>query len=487
MLRAIGIAVLCSGCAQILGLDETSSLIGSIAVRLQRVSVGASVEYNPLDVGTALPSFLVTDASAPSGVRKLEAAAAERGRWLATAKAVEGVVYSYPDDPVPHLLSFPNFSGPDLRAYVTAYEHPNRNPAPSPPPNVTLNLSLPSPYAATENFAFDVIGVWAHYPVPPPGVGSTVLTDATSYSAFSPFAATPGGSVGQIVSQDVGAILRYNTVAGISTLTGRLVAPSVDQTSEPMMVSGALVPVGADQNKTLSANIPAAVVASRFAAQMPAVSPPTQSWRIDASPGYSVGLPIGFLLAGGAIAQDATSISATYASPFSTRWHPTITYTANSQRSFSLGANSTTMNSSLQVIAEAAPSLSLDAPAGLPTMTAINKMPLNADGMTVSLDVAGPVYVDITSDRTENTLYEVTVVEIAAAETQITRTSVGVVTGIDSHLPLPPGILQRGHTYYLQVTCTMGGYAKAASGDLQTFALPVSRGYQEGAVFTIAP
>lgn len=465
-----------------------------MAVRLQRVSVGASVEFNPLDVGTTLPSFFIRDTAEPTGVRKVDAMAAESGRWVAPTNAVDGVMYSYPDAPFPHLLWFPKFTGSDLRAYVTAYEHPNPQPAPSPPPNVMINVGLTTPFKIGEDFAIDVIGAWVRYavpppppPPPPPGVGAVVLANNTSYSAFTPFVAVPGGAAGQITAQDVVALVRYETVAGVRTLTGHLSLPPLDQTSDPIAVSGTLIPVGAGQYQSLAATITAGAVASRFGAQMPGVPPPTQSWRIEAAPGYAVGLPVGLLLAEGPVAPDATTIGATYANPFSAQWRPTIRYLATSQRSVTIGSATAVMSSSLQAIAEATTSQTLEMAAGLPTMTAINNMPLTTDGATLSLDVAGPVYVDITADRTPNTLYEITVVEMTAVGTQITRTPVAVVKGIESRLQLPPGAVQRGRTYSLHILCTAGGYTKAAAGDLQAFALPVSRGYQEGAVFTVAP
>lgn len=485
-LRIIGIAILCSGCAELLGIEETSSVPNrSNAVRLQRVSVGASVEFNPLDVGTPTPSFFVADTSDPSGIQKIPTTTAEAGRWIATTrKPIDGVIYSFSDSPIPHLLSYPGFAGSDLRAYVNLYEHANPKPAASPGPTVMINVTLPTTYQPTESFAVDAVGAWSHFSVPPPAVGAPALANTSSYSMFKPFDGI-GGSLWQLTAQDVFALLRYDTVTGITKLTGHRVVP-VDSTNNTIAVTGIVTPLPTDQNQNLSANITPALVANRFATTMPASPPPAQSWRIDAAPGYALGLPFGFMLATGPVAQNAATITAMYTNPFSTQWHPTINYIAVSQRTFSMGANSTNMTTALQTVAEAAPSLTLEMAAGLPTKTTLNNMPLNVDGITLSLDVAGPVFVDITTDRTQNTLYEVTVVEVAVAGAQITRKPVAVTSGVDTHLPLPPGVLQAGHTYYLQVLCTAGGYTQAATGDLQTFALPVSRALQEGAVFTIA-
>ncbi len=477
-LRAIAIAFAFSGCAQLFGIEETSSGGGgSIAVRLQRVSVGASVEFNPLDVGTNLPAFLVADSADPSGVRKIASGPAEPGRWLAPVGKVEGVIYSYPDVPAPRLLSFPGFSRPDLRASVNIYEHPNPKPAPS-PADVAVVVTLPTPSKATESFSVEVVGAWVYYSIPQPPPGTNTLSLSVPYTAFQSYT---GGSVGQIAPQDVIALLRRDS----GTLTGQLVVTGIEQTSATIPLQGTLAPV--TPNQTFSATVSSASVANRFAAQKPTItSAVTQTYRVEASPGYALGMPVGFSLANGDIAPaDPTTINAPYANPFSAQWHPVASHIATAQRSFNIGGTTAVLTSFLQALSEANPSPALNMAAGLPTMTTINDIPLNADGMTVPLNVNGPVYVDVKADRTDNSVYEVTVVEIAVVESQITRTVVASTTGVDPHLPLPPGVLQAGHTYYLAVRCTAGGYTEAASGNLQTFALPVSIGYQEGAVFTV--
>lgn len=477
--KTIIIAILASGCAQIFGVEETSSGSLSMELRLQRVSVGGSVVFNPLDVGATAPSFLIADSTETSGVQKIASTMIEPGRWSAPLRTIEGVIYTVPDNPAPHLLSFPGFSGQELRAQLRMYEHPNPKPAPSPSPNVAVNVNLPSPYAPGEGFAVEAIGAWVYVTLPspaaPPAPAATALTVTVPYSAFQTFV---GGSVGQITSQDVVMVLRY--VNG--NLTGQFIAPPMDQSSNTMTLAGTMTAVSP---VPFSAGVAAATVANRFAAQVPPASQPVLQWRIQASPGYAVGLPAGPSLANALINASDTTISGAYANPFSVQWHPTISYTANASRSVTVGGTSTTMQTYLQSVVEPAPGMTLDIPVGLPTMTSINGTPLNSDGMTVSLDVAKPVYVDVTTDRTQNTLYDISVVEIAVVGNQVTRTPVATVTGVNPHLPLPPRALQAGHTYSLAMQCTAGGYTNAASGDLQTFALPVSYSYQESAVFTV--
>lgn len=84
-----------------------------------------------------------------------------------------------------------------------------------------------------------------------------------------------------------------------------------------------------------------------------------------------------------------------------------------------------------------------------------------------------------------STWFDVTVVDIAIVNTSVTRTPILDVAGPAPTLTLPPGTLQAGHTYTLATTCLSGGFVDAAAGDLQTFALPVSIGEVDSAVFTV--
>lgn len=269
-------------------------------------------------------------------------------------------------------------------------------------------------------------------------------------------------------------------------LTGQLVVPALDQSTGTTAISGVMAPVTA--TTPFGVAISASAVATRFTAQVPApTTAATQDWRVQASPGHAFGAPVGVSLANGSFTPTDTAINGVYGNPFPAQWRATFTYTASATRTFSIGGAAATMATRLQTIDEAKSGLTLDMPVGLPTIITMNGTPLNSDGMTAALDVTKQVMVDITADRTQNTLYEVTLVEIAVVGNQVTQTPLVVVSGTTPHLPLPPRSMQTGHTYNLRTRCIAGGYSGAATGDLQSFALPVSYGYQEGAVFTVIP
>jgi hypothetical protein len=50
---------------------------------------------------------------------------------------------------------------------------------------------------------------------------------------------------------------------------------------------------------------------------------------------------------------------------------------------------------------------------------------------------------------------------------------------------LPPERLVAGHTYVLTAYCISGGFTGAATGDLQTLAMPYSVGFLDSGVFTV--
>lgn len=485
-LGAVAIATVCAGCAQVFGIDETSSNNVSIEIHLQRVSIGASVVVSPLEVGNTPPAFLVEDTSDASGVRRVPASLVEPGRWAAPLKTVEGMVYTPPDS-APRVVMFPKFSGAALTANYVVYEHPNPQPAPPPPADFSINVAIPpyqppGPGGPGENFAFEVPGSWVYYTIPLPAAGATAITIPTlPASAFLRYP-TFGGPPVKITTQDAVTLVRR--VNG--TLTGQLVTTPIDQSTGTTTITGAL---GAVTPATpFGAALSASAVATRFTAQVPAPSTAAvQEWRVEASPGYAYGAPVGISLANGTFTPTDTAINGVYGNPFPPQWHSTFSYTASASRTFSIGGAAATMDTRLQMIVEAKPGLTLDMPAGLPTMTAVNGVPLNSDGMTVALDVTKQVTVDIIADRTKNTLYEVTLVEIAVVGSQVTQTPVVTVSGLEPHLPLPPRSMQTGHTYNLRTRCVAGGYTNAAAGDLQATALPFSTGYQEGAVFTVIP
>lgn len=469
-MRIWALALVSTGCAQLFGLSDTSSS-GRATLELRRVSIGATVVTGPLDLGTAVPTFEGATGNLPGMMTA-------PGTWSAGISGATGVVYTAPDLPTPfqHALEL----GTQITsADFVVLEHPNPKPAPA--SSWMVDVTLPAPYAAGETLEILAIGAWTHHvlagaELPAPGAPaiSTTIPNAS-------FVASAAGKPARITMQDQVVVVRYT--AGL--LSGAFIVPMLDQTDGSDPITGTMVAAAPDT--PFDATISPTTVAGRFAAVHPASSGLAQSWFVVASPGHAQGVAAGVTLDGGAIAMADTSFSASVANPFAQLdWKPLLGYTTSETRTFMLGGAALGLTSSLTTIAAPAPGLVLDLPAGLATSVALGGTALDTDGMTVTVDPTKPVTVDITADRPNNTAYQVTLDEIAVVGASVTQTPVIAVTGTTPHLTLPANVVQRGHTYTLVAACVTG-YPNAASGDLQTVALPMTSSSVPSGVFTIAP
>lgn len=465
------IALAGSGCAQLLGIDVTSSSGTSATLDVQRASIGTTVVLAPLDLTTP-PTFF--DASAPNGVAATQTTL---GTWGTTLADATDVAYTAPDLPTPFEHDIEIASSKALANFI-AFEHPSPQPAPA--SMLMLEVTLPDAYAATQTLEVAAIGAWTHYTLSGmdlPIAGATSVATTLPYASFTATTASPPA---QITMQDTLLVLRYSG----TNLTGVFQVPSFDQTEGTDPVMGAMTAVV--PGTPFDATIDPTTLGTRFDALKPSDAGLTMSWRLDASPGYAVGATTGVQLGGAAIAPTDLTFSSTYTNPFDAlQWQPMLSYSASETRSVVLGGATANLQASMLSIVDPAAGLILDAPAGLPTMISIDQTLLTTDAMTVTLDPTTPLEVDFMSDVATSTYYSVTVAEIAVVGTSVTRTAVITVDGPAPQLTLPPNTLKVGHTYTLAAACIAGGYPNAATGDLQTFALPISIGEADSAVFTV--
>lgn len=457
-----------SGCAQIAGIAETSAP-STASVDLQRVSVGASVVTSPLELA-APPTFLLAAGN-------LDGTPGAAGHWSAPAPLAENpaVLYTAPDQPkaFQHELAFATRA---TRAGFIAFEHPM--PAPAPASSLMVDVTLPGIYSATQTLEIAAIGAWTHLVLAGaelPLAGAMAISTTIPYASFTATTASPRA---RISSMDRVVVLRYMG----QTLTGSLEVPVFDQSDATDTLTGTMTAVTADTPFDAAVDPP--TVASRYAAIQPAMSVPAMTWRVTASPGASVGATNGVGLAGGAVAMADTSISSSYSDPFAS-WPAVLTYTTAASRTYTLGGAPVTLSASLSSSLDPAAGLTLDLPAGLATGTSIAQTALITDGMPVSLDPTQPVAVDLTTDKAANSWYAIRIDEFTVVGASVSRTPVIEVLGPTPHLTLPPRVLQAGHTYTVVATCIAGGNPAAASGDLETFAFPISIGQVDSAVFTV--
>ncbi len=470
-----------AGCAQIFGLDETSSDDAgeAVSLSLERVSVGATVVKAPLDVSMETATFLTDDGA--GGYLRVNGTVSAPGTF--TAAELTGAP--------PVQFTLPGTTGdriwatgaPAQRGTFTVFEHPGSE-APLPGSMVAVNAMLPTPNAAGDSFRVEIVGAWMRGAITPPATtGGTVITDTIDYASFTPMV---GNAPARFTNADVALVLRYQASALIGVLQQQL-----DQTAGTDMISGTMTAVSTTDSM-LEATIDPPALNTRYSAVRPSLMTAlAQSYFVRAAPGWSVGQPQGISLVQGSLAATATSIAAGFGNPFtSLGWTSIVEYTTSQSRTYMFDMTHTvTLTATMQTLAEVGSEpLTLDLPAGLPITISIDATPLTVDGMSVQLDLSKPVVVDATLDRPQSSLYVARLVELDPSSATVTKTLVAemVVTGTPT-FAFPPELFQPGHTYYVTVVSAAGGFTGAATGDLQTVSFPYTSGTLDSGVFTVTP
>lgn len=482
-----------AGCAQLSGIQQTTGAdagtSAGVSLTFDRLSIGATVVRAPQPLDPPLAaSFLVVDGSDPSVVHPIAAIQSATNTWSAPiSDGAPAVSFTLPDYPTP--ISRQWSFGRTMIGLFGQMEHPDRTAAPM-GATVHAKVSLPAPYAATDAFQIYVVGTWAVHGLPAgelPAVGGTAI-DATIGYDTTRFAAITGRPLDKIAAADALLVLRYTG----NDLTGSFAAPAFDQTGADT-VSGALV--ANPHDKALDIHFQPAMPGQRFAATRPAVAGVQMGWDLHAAPGYLYANNNGPTLAGAAILPaDPGTLTTPYGNPFTARgWNTIFNWNNYETRTVTVpGPNlPVTLYAGLQELAEPAPGLALDLPAGLPLLVSLNGTPLSTDLVTVSIDQSKAIDIDFVADRMTNTFYVAQVLELvpnlptgATALVYALRYS---ASGLATKFKLPAGVLQSGHTYTIRAICVAGGYSAAATGDLTQRGLPFTQGYLDSGVFTVAP
>jgi hypothetical protein len=474
-----------SGCAQILGIDETSSPNvdpSRVSLTMQRWSIGASVVKNPQDLSAEMADFLVDDGAGSYAKLPGERTTVDMFS-AALPTGTPPVLFSLPDLPTPYLRLWAQ-PARDRRGVFAAFEHPNPEP-PLPSSAFMLTASLPSPYVGNESFRIEAIGAWMAGNVAPNQLADGLSTTITATVPYTSFGRLTNSPAARITSADTVVLERY---VG-NQLTGVYQLPPFDQTDGTDPINATVSPVPA--NLPLTAMIMPATYTQRYSAVRPAVTGLAQSWSVNAAPGWSIGSSAGPRLHAGVAAMTDTMVSTMFGNPFDgSGWRSLFQFSTSASRThmfqgmFALG-----LSASMYTVTEPGTStLMLDLPAGLPINIRANQIPLSIDGMMVTLDLSKPVEVDAITDKPNSTLYLVTLYEVA-----LTADSMGVerkivvdaLTTGEPKLRLPPDLFQVGHSYYFDFRTMQGGFTNAATGDLQTLVLPYSVSRADSAVFQV--
>jgi hypothetical protein len=465
-----------TGCAQLFGIDETTSPgAGSgVTLSIDRVSIGATVAHAPQDLTNQTAQFLVGDATS---LVPNSAVISAPGTWSSDIPTgTPFAQFTLPDFPMgaTHLWELPSRA---MKGSLVALEHPNAA-APADTSQIALNVTNLPPYNG-ELLRVYSVGTWMFHNLAGaevPALMATSVAATIPYNMFSPVssAVTPT----KITASDVVLLLEYTG----SALTGVLQATPFDQTDATDTISGAMTAVTND--KTLTVPLPTDLV-TRYSGVRPAVGTPGISWSIAAAPGAMVGNSVGPQLLAGSPAMGDTMISTMYGDPFeSLGWPAIFTLNTSATRTFTLNAVAITLSASLTKFSDAAMNDG-ELAAGLPTVILVGTTQLNSDGQMVTVDPLAPVTVSFLADKPTNTLYVADVYELVVNGAAIDRNLVTSAVATDPSFVFPAGTLKTGHTYVIRAACYLGGHTAAASGDLQTNSFPIARGLLDSGVFTV--
>ena len=476
MHRGLLLLPLVAGCAQLFGIDNTTGLDAGgsgVTVTVRRASVGASVVTSPQDLTGQTAQLLVGDAT---GLTPTTATIAGPGTWTADIPTGNPPAYfTLPDLPMGHYYwALPSRA---MRGNFVVYEHPNAT-APGATSQLALNVTLPAPYAGQTLIVY-AVGAWMTHlltaaEVPMAGVATVATT--IPYSSFTPAMTTITPS--RITASDIPLVLEYTGAA----LTGVLQAAAFDQTDGTDNITGTMVAFA--QDKTLA--IPLATnLTMRFSAVRPAVAAPTESWSLSAAPGATVGTAFGPQLLSGVPAATDTMVSAMYGNPFeSLGWPAIFGISATGTRTYMFNAMPVTLGASLWSYVDAgATSATFDA--GLPTTINLGQTQLTTDGQMVTVDATKPIEITFSPDQSTNTLFTARIDELVVNGMAVERHTIFRGASTMSTFDLPSDQLVSGHTYVIVAGCIHGGYTQAASGDLETFAFPLSSSQLDSGVFTV--
>lgn len=476
-----------AGCAQLAGIDETSGLVPPDRVSLQvdRVSIGASVVRAPQDLTAHMASFIVPDEAAPEGFTRVPAELTEVGLWTAEVPAgTPAVQFDLPDFPTP-LQRVWQFETRSHKALFSVYEHPSPEPAPA-GAMLTVSTTLPTAYVTGQSFQFAAVGTWnargfSATELPLVDMGITALGPVTF--AFTSTNKQTSRDHEKITASDAVLMLRYTG----SRLTGVMEAAPFEQTGDDM-ISGAMTAVPAAE--MLTADLQPMLVAGRYMPLRPAMGAPAMAWNVTAAPGVDHAAFRGIQLHSAAVAAADTPLAVAYGNPFVAKgWRSVFLFSTAANRTVTpLGQTlPVTLRAELFTYVEPTPAMVLDLPAGLPELITINGVALSSDGLSIPKPTQQAKVSFVATGA--GTVFQVQLYELAPnmANTALEYRFVIEAAGPTKELSLPPEVFVPGKLYTLRAINYAGSFPNFAEGDLATRSLPVSAGFHDSGVFTVAP
>jgi hypothetical protein len=437
---------------------------------------------------------LIDDASEPSGLRRVQGvlAADTKDRW--TAEIPEGtraaVEFTLPEaTSFRRMFAFPSRS---LSTLYGVYESPAPQDAPM-GGTFNVQLSLPSGYASGQFFRLFAVGPWVQHTfaaaeLPAVDVGATTIGpvsipyNATGFPSLVGARPTP-----RLTAQDQLVALRY--VGNDLTAAGR-VTP-FEQTGGADSVTATLAAV---PHAPLDVTIDPNAVAMRLAGTSPPVTALSMAWSVVAAPAWKLANNHGPLLNAVSVAQtDPGTVTTPFGNPFADLgWTSLFTWAGNRSRTYTVPQYSLplTLYAGLNNLDDVAPGLVMDQPAGLPVLVSINQMPLNSDGLTITIDPAKAVTLSLVADRPTNLFYQWNIYEVvpntATPPTALEYKVAYAALSNETTVKVPNDIFVAGKVYMIRAHCIQGGFPSFSTGDLKNRDVPYAVGYLDAGVFTVA-
>jgi hypothetical protein len=489
-------AFLLAGCAQLLGLAETSTGTDggsvdasptSVTMQIQRDSIGTTAARSAYDVTPYPANFLVADSSAAGFHRVVATAAADT--WSA----------EIPDGAPPMEITL-GLDLPDVfrRLYILPqrnvkvlyglYEQPGAPPAPA-AGTISATITLPAPSTAAEEYQLYSVGSWANHGFVP---ATDYVVGGTSISvAAIPYNVTTWGNISgrpftKITSADEMLALRYSG----AQLTGAAEFAPFDQSDTNSTISATMTAVAA---APMDVHISPTNVDSRLAGPTPKNAALAMSWSLNASPGWEIANGAGpQLQAGSMLVTDTGALALPFGNPFAAKgWQSTFSFSSNKSRTFAIPGLMNlvgTFYTGLSEVATLAPGLTIDTPAGVPNLVSINQMPLSTDGMTITIDPTKSVTLSLVADKTDPTYYQFNIYELRlnAALTALEVHVAYVAVSATTSATVPNDVFVAGKTYFVRGYTLKGGFPSFATGNFWDRNLPYCVGFLDAGVFTVA-
>jgi hypothetical protein len=468
-----------TGCAQLAGIDSTSKGTDAApppvsSLQLERAQIHKTITRGPQDLTNLTATYLIADAAAPGGLRRVPANLQGLDTWSADLqREVAPVMFESPELPTTNVRIF-DFPTPTLKAAVNVLEKPLAEAA---IPNATLTFSIALNTAHNvESYQVFTIGAWANVGLTAPAVGAgTLAPPALALVAAN----SPIRRLDKFTLDDVVMLLRYSG----NQLTAALNAMPFEQAMNNT-VTGAFTAVALNQTLNVTINQPAA--ATRIGLPRPAFGAPSFVWRLNASPGADRNIQNGPQLhAASVLATDPQTVNVTYGNPFSADFKTLLTWNVSATRTYTNNMVTATLSTGLFQRAEPTPGLALSLPAGMPDRILANTTVLNIDNATLVAPVNAPVEITFTTDVPQNTMYNVELYELVPNGMTYTLTKLVTTSALQPRGVIPRELFRDGSLYMVRAITFQGCYTGLAEGDLTQMSLPCAQGFADSGVFQV--